>query len=183
MHNAWLSPEELDTWQAFLAASQLMEAAIDADLRKSSGITHAEYEILIRLAERPEGRMRMGELARAVITAKSALTYKIASLERKGYVQRARCPHDARGLEAQLTSAGRSALEAAAPGHVLAVRRFLIDLLRPEELKDLGTLSHTLLQAHNYFPTTCVQDSGSPSPHQAQQSSDTYTRTTRGGLQ
>lgn len=170
MHDAWLSPEELDTWQAFLAASQLMEAAIDADLRKSSGITHAEYEILIRLAERPGGRMRMGELARAVITAKSALTYKIASLEKKGYVLRVRCPHDARGLEAQITLEGRSALEDAAPGHVLAVRRFLIDLLRPEELKHLGALSHLLLQAHDYSPTPCAEDSPPPQ-HQDQQCS------------
>ncbi len=47
------------------------------------------------------------------------------------------CEEDRRGMNAELTEAGRAKLMASAPGHVRAVREMLIDLLTPEQLGQL----------------------------------------------
>ncbi|MFD5829029.1 MarR family transcriptional regulator, partial [Lentzea sp. NPDC060358] len=49
-------------------------------------------------------------------------------------------PHesDERGILAVLTDAGKVLLRTTAPGHVLTVREYLIDLFTPEQLGQLG---------------------------------------------
>jgi len=46
---------------------------------------------------------------------------------RRGFVTRQDCPGDRRGALVVLTSAGRAAIESAAPGHVAAVRQLIFD--------------------------------------------------------
>jgi DNA-binding MarR family transcriptional regulator len=53
-------------------------------------------------------------------------------------VRRNTCLEDGRGVLAELTEEGMRRLEAAAPGHVEAVRRNFIDLLGPEQLDIVG---------------------------------------------
>jgi DNA-binding MarR family transcriptional regulator len=149
----WLAQEELETWTGFLAASQLIEGLIDADLRRAWGITHSEYEILAVLSQQTEHKMRMGTLARTVITAKSALTYRIASLERAGLVTRVRPNDDGRGLEAHLTTKGEQLLNEAAPHHVASVRRYFIDQLQPCELTELRAAMAKLFSSLQERPT------------------------------
>jgi DNA-binding MarR family transcriptional regulator len=60
-------------------------------------------------------------------------------------VRREASPADGRGAFAVLTDVGFRALEAAAPGHVAAVRRYLFDLLTPEQVAQLGQISQCLL--------------------------------------
>ncbi|MET9337681.1 MULTISPECIES: MarR family winged helix-turn-helix transcriptional regulator [unclassified Nonomuraea] len=131
----WLKAKEMAAWKAFLVASHLLERRIEEQLKSAAGLTHPQYEILTLLAATPERRMRMTELARGVVVSKSGLTYQIAQLEKRGLVERTTCPADERGVLAVLTEAGAGLLEEIAPGHVEVVRRFLIDLLTPEELE------------------------------------------------
>ena len=129
----WLSAEEMRAWQAFLAAGALLDRRLDQQLRQESGLSHAQYEILVRLAAAPGGELRMTDLAGALYT-KSGLTYQITQLEKAGLVRRSASPGDVRGVVAALTDAGRQRLAQAAPGHVAAVRRLLIDVLTAEQL-------------------------------------------------
>jgi DNA-binding MarR family transcriptional regulator len=66
-------------------------------------------------------------------------------MEQRGFVTREPCPDDARGSMVRLTSAGRSAIEAAAPEHVNTVRRLFLDPLSDDELDTLATLLDRLL--------------------------------------
>ena len=129
----WLSAEEMRAWQAFLAAGALLDRRLDQQLRQESGLSHAQYEILVRLAA-AGGELRMTDLAGALYTTKSGLTYQITQLEKAGLVRRSASPGDVRGVVAALTDAGRQRLAQAAPGHVAAVRRLLIDVLTAEQL-------------------------------------------------
>ena len=122
-------------WQAYLFSSHMLERRIEDQLKRDAGLTHTQYEILVWLSGSPEGQLRMTELARNVVTSKSALTYQINQLERSGLVARSASPEDDRGVLAVLTPAGRSLLENTAPGHVEVVREHLIDLLSESELK------------------------------------------------
>jgi len=57
---------------------------------------------------------------------------------REGLVVRESCPSDRRAVYAVLTARGRERLEEAAPDHVAAVRRHLIDRLDDEQLVHLA---------------------------------------------
>lgn len=140
----WLSPDEQDTWRAYLNAHRLLLDAVDAQLRRDSGIPHTYYEILVRLSETPGRALRMSVLAEGTHVSASRLSHAIARLEERGWVRREDCPTDKRGQIAVLTDAGFAALAAAAPGHVEAVRRALFDALDPEQVQWLGAISRTL---------------------------------------
>jgi DNA-binding MarR family transcriptional regulator len=68
----------------------------------------------------------------------------VARLEANGWVRRETCPTDKRGAWAVLTPEGFAALEAAAPGHVEAVRSYLFDPLTPEQVAALGEISKAI---------------------------------------
>lgn len=130
----WLDDEEMRAWKALLSGWGLLEREIEQQLKRDCGLSHTQYEVLVRLAAAPEATMRMTELADSLINSKSRLTYQVDQLEKAGLVCRGAVSGDSRGVSATLTDSGRSALEAAAPGHVALVRDLLIDVLTPAQL-------------------------------------------------
>ncbi|MFJ7158609.1 MarR family winged helix-turn-helix transcriptional regulator [Streptomyces sp. NPDC101118] len=134
----WLNDDEMRAWSGFLAASALLNRRLDQQLKDDSGLSHPQYEILVRLSAAPGGELRMTELADGLINSKSGLTYQVTQLEKAGLVRRRSCPSDVRGIYAVLTEQGRERLEQAAPGHVAAVRRHLIDVLTPDQIGALA---------------------------------------------
>jgi len=140
----WLDADEQRTWRAYLHAHRLLLDAVDAQLRRDSGMPHAYYEILVRLSEEEARALRMAELADATRMSASRLSHAIARLEERGWVRRQDCPTDRRGQVAVLTDDGFAALAAAAPGHVEAVRDALFDTLDAEQIRHLGEISETL---------------------------------------
>lgn len=134
----WLDDEEMRAWQAFLAASALVDRRLDQQLKESAGISHLQYEILVRLSAHCDHEMRMTELADAVLNSKSGLTYQISQLEKAGLVRRRSCTSDVRAVYAVLTEAGEDLLRRAAPGHVALVRELLVEVLTPEQLTSVA---------------------------------------------
>ncbi|MEV6579696.1 MarR family transcriptional regulator [Streptomyces sp. NPDC051582] len=134
----WLDEREMRAWSGFLAASALVNRRLDQQLKDDSGLSHPQYEILVRLSAAADGELRMTELANGLINSKSGLTYQVTQLEKAGLVRRRSCPSDVRGVFAVLTDAGRARLEEAAPGHVAMVREALIDVLTPAQLEALA---------------------------------------------
>ncbi|WP_067862342.1 MarR family winged helix-turn-helix transcriptional regulator [Nocardia shimofusensis] len=133
----WLDTGEMRVWEVFLAAGALVDREIERHL-ESEGLSHTQYETLVRLSAAPQGRLRMTELAEALYTSKSGLSYQIGRLEKAGLVRRAADDADARGVVAVLTPAGRERLARIAPGHVATVRRALIDVLSDEQRRAIA---------------------------------------------
>ncbi len=148
----WLSEAQLQTWTNFLAASQLIEQRVDSQLRSDFNFTHSEFEILVRLSQAKDSTMRMGELSRLTIINKSALTYKVNNLSKKGLITKSQCKVDARGLEVTLTDRGRSFLKDISPSHVETVRKVLIEHLAEGELLALNDISKKLLVQFSATP-------------------------------
>ncbi len=134
----WLSAEEQASWRAYLTASLLLHEQLGRDLQRSHGLTMADYEILVRLSESPERRLRMTELAQVTLSSKSRLSHQITRMESAGLVRRQECTDDRRGFFAVLTDEGLRRLVAAAPSHVASVREHLVDRLTPEQFAQLG---------------------------------------------
>jgi DNA-binding MarR family transcriptional regulator len=139
-----LNADEQRTWRAYLNSHRLLLDAIDAQLRRDSGMPHAYYEILVRLSDAENRTLRMAELADVTRVSASRLSHAIARLEERGWVRRQECPTDRRGQLAVLTDEGFAKLEATAPGHVEAVRTALFDSLDADQIRNLGEISETL---------------------------------------
>ncbi|GIF42709.1 MarR family winged helix-turn-helix transcriptional regulator [Actinoplanes xinjiangensis] len=151
MTERWLDEVEMRAWVAFLDTSNLLLQRINQQLREDGGLTQPQYELLTRLAEAPDQRMRMAELALALVTSRSGLTYQVSQLEKAGLVRREACASDDRGILAVLTADGQQALLKAAPGHLRVVRENLIDQLDRDQLV---TLADTLGRARAHLRST-----------------------------
>jgi DNA-binding MarR family transcriptional regulator len=142
----WLSDDEQRVWREFNAATRMLSAHLEGQLQHDAGMPHTYYEVLVALSEAPGRRLRMSELADARQASRSRLSHAVARLEANGWVRREACPTDKRGAWAVLTDDGFAALEAAAPGHVEAVRESLFDPLTPEQVTALGEIAAAIRQ-------------------------------------
>ena len=124
--------------------AQLLSNRIDRQLQHESDMPHGYYEILVRLSEAEGRTLRMSELADRSQSSRSRLSHAVARLEELGWVRRSVCPTDHRGYLATLTDDGFSALAAAAPGHVEAVRTLLFDPLTPKQVAQLRAICERL---------------------------------------
>lgn len=147
MATRWLSAEQQRAWRAYLEATRLLQETLDAQLQTDAGMPHAYYEILVRLSETPDRRLRMAELATGTQSSRSRVSHAVARLEERGWIRREPCPSDRRGQLAVLTDDGYAALAAAAPGHVARVRATVIDALSAEQLRALADASCTIAAA------------------------------------
>ena len=145
MGTNWLTADEQRAWRAYLESSKVLLDALDRQLQHDAGIPHAYFEILVRLSEAEDRALRMSELADATLSSRSRLSHAISRLEERGWVVREDCPTDRRGQIARLTDAGFAVLEGAAPGHVGAVRDYVIDVLTPEQLVALSRIGETII--------------------------------------
>ncbi|MEU9730600.1 MarR family transcriptional regulator [Streptomyces sp. NPDC048002] len=136
----WLSDGEQRVWRSYLQATTLLEDHLDRQLQRDAGMPHIYYGLLVKLADSPQRRLRMTELAMYAKITRSRLSHAIARLEKNGWVRRENCPSDKRGQFAVLTDEGHAVLERTAPGHVAAVRGALFDRLTPEQQKSLGEI-------------------------------------------
>jgi DNA-binding MarR family transcriptional regulator len=137
----WLSEHEQQVWRDFLVATKILHEHWESQLQRESGMPHAYYEVLVALSEAPNRQLRMSELADASQSSRSRLSHAIARLEASGWVSRVSCPTDKRGAWATLTDEGFAVLQAAAPGHVKAVRQSLFDALTDDQVASLGEIS------------------------------------------
>lgn len=143
---AWLDEREARAWRGWLAASELLRAQMGRDLLVDSGLSEADYVVLVYLSETEEHRVRMSDLAAALRWSKSRLSHQVARMEARGLVAREGCGSDGRGAFAVLTDAGLTQLQAAAPAHVASVRSHFMDLLGPDEVETLGAITERLVE-------------------------------------
>ena len=134
----WLSLEQQRIWRDWITAAQLLDDVLTRELQDAFDMTLSDYEILVRLSESPQRRIRMSELAASVISSRSRLSHQIDRMVSNGLVERQVCDDDRRGQFAVLTDKGMELLEAAAPTHVTGVREHFVDVLTPEEYEALG---------------------------------------------
>jgi len=129
-----LATTELAAWRGLLRAHGALVHDLDAELRAAHDLSLHEYEVLLVLGEAPGQRMRMSDLATAVLLSQSGLTRLVDRLVEAGSVERTRCEDDRRGLNAELTPAGRARLEQARPTHLAGVRSRFLDRFDEAEL-------------------------------------------------
>jgi DNA-binding MarR family transcriptional regulator len=113
----------LAAWRDFLLAHTRVMRALERDLKREFGLTGAQYDVLFRLAETPGCRMRMSDLARALLYSSGAATKLLDPLVTAGLACRETDPADRRTVYAAITDAGRDRLGAANREHLKAIQR------------------------------------------------------------
>ena len=141
----WLDDEEMRAWRGYRRMSLLLNAEVNRDLTRESGLSEPDYDVLSGLSDAPDRRGRLTELAARMLWSQSRLSHHISRMEQRGLVRREECESDGRGSVVVLTPKGMRTIEAAAPGHVESVRRHVIDLLSPSQLKALGDIAETVV--------------------------------------
>jgi DNA-binding MarR family transcriptional regulator len=154
----WLDDHEQRAWRAYQQLRHQLDARLRADLVRTSGLSDADYAVLVHLSEATDEQLRARDLAGTLQWEKSRLSHQISRMEKRGLVSRADCPTDARGAFVVLTDEGRAAIEAAAPLHVDAVRRYVIDGLGPAHLDALIEIADIVLARLDGDPTCPTED-------------------------
>lgn len=141
----WLDDREQAAWRAFLDMHARLTARLNREMQDASGLSLADYSVLIQLTEHVDARMRVLELARALRWEKSRLSHQLTRMQQRGLVDRSNCSEDRRGAFVVLTDQGRAAAGAVAPTHVDGVRRYLFDGLSPAEVDVLADVARQTL--------------------------------------
>jgi DNA-binding MarR family transcriptional regulator len=136
--------EQLASWRTFLRAYALVNRVLEAELVAEQQLSLAAYDVLVQLYEAPGHRLRMTELADAVLLSRSGVTRLVDRLEKAGLVSRCPVAGDGRGVAAQLTEAGATRLRTASRTHLTGVMRHFVEPLG-DELAELERISRRLV--------------------------------------
>ena len=68
-----LDQVELAAWAGFLRAHAELVRRLDDELQRAHRLPLTSYDVLVQLANAPDGRLRMAELADAIVLSRSGL--------------------------------------------------------------------------------------------------------------
>lgn len=123
-----------------LRAHSALTKLLDAELVREHGLPLSSYEVLLFLADSPQGQLRMSELADGVLLSRSGLTRRVDRMERDGLLRREPSEDDARGWFAVITPKGRQLFNRARKTHLGGVRDRFLSRFSRDELRALGAL-------------------------------------------
>lgn len=111
---------------------------LERELQAEQALPLAWYDVLVQLEEAPGNRLRMTELAGAVLLSKSGLTRLIDRMLAAGLVDRSLDPDDRRGVFVSLRDAGLERLREAAPTHMRGIQEHFARHLGEAEARTLA---------------------------------------------
>lgn len=110
-------PSAPETWLRIVQVHDRITRRVDSALHRQHGISLTGFEVLRRIAEFPDERASMGDLADAVGLSRPGITSTVNRLVEDGLVTRERQGGDRRLLHATLTPAGRARVRSARVTH------------------------------------------------------------------
>src|SRR5436190_18124196 len=141
----WLDDRQQRVWPVYLHLNQDLIAVLEQQLTRESGLSGADYRVLVPLSEAPDGLLRARDLGAEIGWDRSRVSHHLSRMENRGLVAREECAEDARGLMVRLTKTGRRAIEEAAPGHADAVLRCFFDQLSKDEIETMAAVFDRVL--------------------------------------
>lgn len=149
----WLNASEDEAWRGFRRILTLLPPAIERDLRRDTGLSAADYEVLSNLSEQADNSYRLRDLADRLRWSRSRLSHQLTRMEQRGLIERRGTISDGRGAIAQLTDDGLATIERAAPGHVKSVRTNFLDHLTATELSTIAAIADRITEPLEHHTT------------------------------
>ncbi|MEU2253791.1 MarR family winged helix-turn-helix transcriptional regulator [Nocardia xishanensis] len=111
----------VSAWAALLQVHAELVPALDAELRRATGLPLSWYDVLLEL-NGPQ-RLRMSDLGERVVLSRTRVSRLVTELESHGLVRRESNPDDGRSAFVSITDDGRQRLRATAPHYLAAIER------------------------------------------------------------
>ena len=140
----WLTDDERQAWRNMSLMHLQLNAVLSRQL-DGTDLSLQDYLVLAGLTDHEAGRMRVSDLGLELGWEKSRVSHHVSRMEVRGLVRRVKCDSDGRGWYVEITPVGRRAIEAAAPGHVQAVRDHFVDVLSAAQLREVDRISRRVL--------------------------------------
>src|SRR5690242_21859221 len=138
-----LTARELAIWRSLLDTTAELRKVLGAQLQ-DSGLSPADYQVLLALREADGTRLRSSELAATINWERSRLSHHLERMERRGLIQRDDCATDSRGAEVSLTASGTAAFRRASAPHLRAIKQHFVDALSSEQVEALADVLQSL---------------------------------------
>jgi DNA-binding MarR family transcriptional regulator len=135
---------ELATWRALIDTTTELRRVLGAQLLQESGLSPADYQVLLALSEADGRRLRSSELAATIDWERSRLSHHLGRMERRSLIRRDDCATDSRGAEVSLTDHGARTFRGATAPHMRAIKKHFADALTPEQFEALADIVHAL---------------------------------------
>ena len=130
--------DTLGAWRAFLNAHALATKRISRDLADAGLPDLTWYDVLWTLYRAEGRRLRIRELADAVVLSSTGMTRFVDRLERDGLVTREAVPGDRRGAYAVITDGGVALLRRMWPVYKRGIARYFTDAVEdPAALRNM----------------------------------------------
>jgi DNA-binding MarR family transcriptional regulator len=140
-----LDTKTLEAWASYQRMRVRLSGRLNHELSEKTGLSEADYDILTALTESPDESVRALALRCGLQWEKSRLSHQLRRMEERGLVAREDCEEDTRGTVVRVTELGRRQAAEARQYYEDAVRRYVTDVLTPEQLEALGAIAETLL--------------------------------------
>jgi DNA-binding MarR family transcriptional regulator len=134
---------ELAVWRSLLDTTDELRRVLGAELQES-GLSPADYQVLLALREAAGRRIRSSQLAASIDWERSRLSHHLGRMERRGLIRRDDCATDNRGADVLLTEDGADIFRRASAPHLRAVKRHFADALTPEQVEALADVLQAL---------------------------------------
>jgi DNA-binding MarR family transcriptional regulator len=138
-----MTSRELAVWRSLLDTTAELRRILGAQLQES-GLSPADYQVLLALTEADGRRLRSSELAASIDWERSRLSHHLGRMERRGLIGRSDCATDSRGAEIALTEAGAQAFRRASVPHLRAIKQHFADALTPAQFEALAGILQAL---------------------------------------
>jgi DNA-binding MarR family transcriptional regulator len=132
------SATRADAWIGLLETHKRLTREVDGELERAHGLSISSFELLTRLANAEDRRLRLTTLANEAGLSLSRVSRILDTLERRGLVERRPAPDDTRAKNAWLTSAGSQLQRSAEITFFAGVERLFFDRVTDDDLETLA---------------------------------------------
>jgi DNA-binding MarR family transcriptional regulator len=133
-------------WRKFLSAHVVTIEQIERDLAQAKLPPLSWYDVLFALSEAPERKLRLHELAQAVLLSRSNLTRLVDRLEVAGLICREQCSIDRRGSFAVIREEGIAMRDRMWSVYGCGIETYFACHLDPTEVKFLVKILNRLTE-------------------------------------
>lgn len=123
-----------------LETNARLSRSLGLELESTCDLPLAWFDVLLQLRKSPQGRLKMNEIADAIVHSTGGTTRLIDRLEAAGLVERRNCPSDRRAIHVAITDVGNQRLDAALNVHLGYLEENLATRLTKVEREQLAEL-------------------------------------------
>lgn len=132
--------EKVQLFGLLLETNARLSRSLGLELEAECELPLAWFDVLLQLRRSPDGRLKMNEIADAIVHSSGGTTRLVDRIEEAGLVVRQSCPSDRRAIHVAITDAGNAKLDEALTVHLEYLDDSLAKQLTLDEREVLASL-------------------------------------------